>query len=71
MFAAAPNPSLPQSTVALGSVVTPFRCRCDAGNCSGCPKAMGYGFIEVTRLKAPSDPGLNYKKPSKPGDVPA
>lgn len=40
-------------------------------SCNGCHQAMGYGFIEVTRLKAPADPGLNYKKPSKPGDVPA
>ena len=34
-------------------------------------QAMGYGFIEVTHLKSPADPGLNYKKPSNPGDVPA
>ena len=40
-------------------------------SCNACHQAMGYGFIEVTRLKAPADAGLNYKKPSKPGDVPA
>ena len=41
------------------------------GSCNGCHQAMGYGFIEVTHLKAPVDPGINYKKPSNPGDVPA
>jgi hypothetical protein len=41
------------------------------GSCNGCHQAMGYGFIEVTHLKAPADPGLNYKKPSSPADVPA
>lgn len=38
--------------------------------CNGCHQAMGYGFIEVVRLKAPVDQGMNYKKPSNPGDVP-
>jgi hypothetical protein len=40
-------------------------------SCNGCHQAMGYGFIEVTHLKAPADPGINYRKPSNPGDVPA
>jgi hypothetical protein len=40
------------------------------GGCNACHQAMGYGFIEVVHLKAPVDQGINYKKPSNPGDVP-
>lgn len=40
------------------------------GSCNACHQAMGYGFIEVTHLKAPVDAGMNYKKASNPGDVP-
>jgi len=41
------------------------------GSAMGAIRQMGYGFIEVTHLKAPVDPHQNYKKPSIPGDVPA
>jgi len=40
------------------------------GACNACHQSMGYGFIEVVHLKAPVDLGMNYKKPSNPGDVP-
>jgi hypothetical protein len=40
------------------------------GGCNACHQSMGYGFIEVVHLKAPADQGINYKKPSNPGDVP-
>ncbi len=40
------------------------------GGCNACHQSMGYGFIEVTQLKGPADPGINYKKASNPGDVP-
>jgi hypothetical protein len=39
-------------------------------NCNECHKAMGYGFIQVVRLKAPADPGIDYAMKSEPGDVP-
>jgi hypothetical protein len=38
--------------------------------CNGCHKAMGYGFIQVTKLDAPADNGMNYTVKSEPGDVP-
>jgi hypothetical protein len=38
--------------------------------CNGCHQSMGYGFIVVTKLSAPADPGMDYKKASEPGDVP-
>jgi hypothetical protein len=41
------------------------------GGCNACHQAMGYGFIEVQHMKSPADPGMNYKKKSNPGDVPA
>jgi len=31
---------------------------------------MGYGFIKVVPLKAPMDPGIDYKVKSKATDVP-
>jgi hypothetical protein len=40
------------------------------GGCNACHEAMGYGFIQVTRLSGPPDAGINYKKASNPGDVP-
>jgi len=40
-------------------------------DCNGCHQAMGYGFIKVTLLKSPADPGIDYKTiKSEPGDVP-
>ena len=39
-------------------------------NCNGCHQAMGYGFIQVTKLSAPADNGINYTVKSEPGDVP-
>jgi hypothetical protein len=38
--------------------------------CNGCHQAMGYGFIQVTKLDAPADSGMNYAVKSEPGDVP-
>jgi hypothetical protein len=39
-------------------------------NCNGCHAGMGYGFIQVVKLGAPADNGINYKVKSEPGDVP-
>jgi hypothetical protein len=39
-------------------------------NCNGCHAAMGYGFIQVVKLGAPADNGIDYKVKSEPGDVP-
>src|SRR6516165_11888386 len=39
-------------------------------SCNGCHQAMGYGFIQVTKLDAPADSGMNYTVKSEPGDVP-
>jgi len=39
-------------------------------SCNGCHQAMGYGFIQVTKLNAPADNGMNYTVKSEPGDVP-
>jgi uncharacterized membrane protein len=38
--------------------------------CNTCHAGMGYAFIQVHRLKAPPDPGLNYTLKSKGEDVP-
>jgi hypothetical protein len=38
--------------------------------CNGCHKAMGYGFVQVTKLDAPADNGMSYTVKSEPGDVP-
>lgn len=39
-------------------------------DCNSCHEGMGYGFIKVAKLKAPADPGINYRVKSEPGDVP-
>lgn len=39
-------------------------------SCNGCHGAMGYGFIEVIKLKEPADKGINYFLKSKGTDVP-
>ena len=39
-------------------------------SCNGCHEAMGYGFIEVMKLKEPVDKGINYFLKSKGTDVP-
>ena len=39
-------------------------------SCNGCHQAMGYGFIQVTKLDAPADNGVKYTVKSEPGDVP-
>jgi hypothetical protein len=39
-------------------------------SCSGCHAGMGYGFIQVVKLSAPADSGIDYKVKSEPGDVP-
>jgi hypothetical protein len=41
-----------------------------AKSCSGCHAGMGYGFIQVVKLGAPADNGIDYKVKSEPGDVP-
>jgi hypothetical protein len=38
--------------------------------CNGCHTGMGYGFINVVKLSAPADSGINYEVKSNPGDVP-
>jgi hypothetical protein len=38
--------------------------------CNGCHTAMGYGFIQVIKLNAPPDSGMDYTIKSNPGDVP-
>jgi hypothetical protein len=41
------------------------------GDCNGCHKAMGYGFIKVVKMPNPADNGIDYKTiKSEPGDVP-
>jgi hypothetical protein len=40
------------------------------GDCNGCHKAMGYGFIEVVKQKAASDVGVKYTLKSEPDAVP-
>lgn len=39
-------------------------------NCNTCHAAMGYSFIQVKRLKAPADQGIDYTVKSKAEDVP-
>lgn len=39
-------------------------------SCNECHVGMGYGFIEVVKLPAPPDQGINYKISSKAADVP-
>jgi len=39
-------------------------------SCNDCHAGMGYGFIEVKKLAAPVDPGIEYKLSSKASDVP-
>lgn len=39
-------------------------------SCNGCHAGMGYGFIQVVKLSAPADNGIDYKVKSEPGDVP-
>ncbi len=40
-------------------------------NCNECHKAMGYGFINVVKLKVPADQGIDYATiKSEPTDVP-
>ena len=41
-----------------------------SNSCNGCHQAMGYGFIQVKKLTAPVDNGMNYTLKSEPGDVP-
>jgi hypothetical protein len=38
--------------------------------CNGCHAGMGYGFIQLVKLGAPADNGIDYKVKSEPGDVP-
>ncbi|MBU1417841.1 MAG: hypothetical protein KKD01_02930 [Proteobacteria bacterium] len=39
-------------------------------SCNDCHAGMGYGFIEVKKLAAPADQGIEYKLSSKAADVP-
>jgi hypothetical protein len=39
-------------------------------SCNACHAAMGYSFIQVKRLKAPADQGIDYTVKSKAEDVP-
>jgi hypothetical protein len=39
-------------------------------SCNACHASMGYGFIKVVKLRKPANNGVDYKVPSKPGDVP-
>ena len=41
-----------------------------AKSCNGCHAGMGYGFIQIVKLGAPADIGVNYEVKSEPGDVP-
>ena len=38
--------------------------------CNNCHEGMGYGFIKISKQKAPSDQGIQYKLSSKATDVP-
>lgn len=38
--------------------------------CNSCHTAMGYGFIQVVKMKTPPDNGIKYNVPSKAEDVP-
>ncbi len=39
-------------------------------SCNACHAGMGYGFIQVKKLAAPADQGIEYKFSSKAADVP-
>ena len=39
-------------------------------SCNECHAGMGYGFIQVKKLAAPADQGIEYKLSSKAADVP-
>lgn len=39
-------------------------------SCNACHDGMGYGFIQVVKLMAPPDQGIEYKLSSKAADVP-
>ncbi len=39
-------------------------------SCNACHNDMGYGFIKVVKLAAPSDQGIEYKLSSRAADVP-
>jgi hypothetical protein len=39
-------------------------------DCNGCHASTGYKFIEVIKLSAPPDSGMDYQLRSEPGDVP-
>jgi hypothetical protein len=39
-------------------------------SCNECHKGMGYGFIQVVKMKESADQGINYKVKSKAADVP-
>jgi len=39
-------------------------------SCNACHDGMGYGFIQVKKLAAPPDQGIEYKLSSKAADVP-
>jgi len=39
-------------------------------SCNECHVGMGYGFIQVKKLAAPADQGIEYKLSSKATDVP-
>ncbi len=38
--------------------------------CNACHAGMGYGFIEVIKMKTPADIGIKYSRKSKAADVP-
>jgi len=39
-------------------------------DCNGCHVVTGYKFIEVIKLAAPPDSGMNYELKSEPSYVP-
>ncbi len=39
-------------------------------HCNDCHDGMGYGFINVIRMKTPADQGIDYTIKSKAADVP-
>lgn len=39
-------------------------------SCNGCHTGMGYGFIQIVKMKNPADIGIHYKISSKATDVP-
>jgi hypothetical protein len=40
------------------------------GTCNTCHAGLGYGFIEVIKMKTPADNGIKYSRKSKATDVP-